>query len=61
MIIYEHSHIMILEEMDMELVDYQQYILDNNFTDSEKVKYYVNWVKKFLRLKLPHIQFSRLL
>ena len=36
----------------MELVDYEQYIKDNNFSTFEKSGYYVNWVKRFLKLNL---------
>jgi len=36
----------------MELIDYEQYIKDNKFSTSAKSGYYVNWVKRFLKLNL---------
>ena len=38
----------------MELVEYKEYLEKNNFADSKKSGYFVNWVRGFLRLKLPN-------
>ncbi len=37
----------------MYLVDYKNYIVSNGFVSESKSDYYVNWVKRFLRLNLP--------
>ncbi|MDD2598792.1 MAG: phage integrase N-terminal SAM-like domain-containing protein [Kiritimatiellae bacterium] len=36
----------------MQLVDYELYIISNNFTDTTRSRYYVSWVKRFIRMKL---------
>ncbi len=36
----------------MQLVDYEQYVKDNNFATAEKSGYYVGWVRRFLKLNL---------
>jgi hypothetical protein len=38
----------------MQLVDYEKYIVDNNFVDASKSSYYSAWVKKFLNLNLSN-------
>ena len=38
----------------MQLVDYERYIVDNNFIDVSKSRYYVGWVKKYLSLNLSN-------
>jgi integron integrase len=38
----------------MQLVDYEKYIVENNFVDSSKSSYYSAWVKKFLNLNLSN-------
>jgi integron integrase len=38
----------------MQLVDYEKYIVENNFVDSSKNSYYSAWVKKFLNLNLSN-------
>ena len=39
----------------MQLVDYEKYIVDNNFVDASKSSYYSAWVKKFLNLNLSDL------
>ena len=38
----------------MQLVDYEKYIVDNNFVDASKNSYYSAWVKKYLSLNLSN-------
>ncbi len=37
----------------MKLVEYKEYLEKRNFANSNKSRYFVNWVKAFLRLELP--------
>jgi len=39
----------------MQLVDYEEYIVSNNFVDASKSSYYSAWVKKFLNLNLSDL------
>jgi integron integrase len=50
--IYEHSYIIISKGFKMQLIDYEQYVKDNNFASAEKSGYYVAWVKRFLKLNI---------
>ena len=36
----------------MQLTDYEEYIVENNFVESSKSRYYANWVRKFLKLNI---------
>ena len=36
----------------MQLTDYEEYIVENNFVEKSKSGYYANWVRKFLRLNI---------
>ena len=36
----------------MQLVDYEEYIVENNFVESGKSGYYAAWVHKFLKLHI---------
>jgi integron integrase len=39
----------------MELIDYERYIISNNFVNAAKSKYYVAWVKKYLSFNLSNV------
>ena len=39
----------------MQLVDYERYIVSNNFVEISKARYYVAWVKKYLSLNLSDV------
>jgi integron integrase len=36
----------------MQLIDYEEYIKDNNLTNDERISYYTGWVRRFLKLNL---------
>ena len=38
----------------MQLVDYEQYIINHNFVESSKSRYYVGWVRRFMGMKLSN-------
>ncbi len=39
----------------MQTVDYEKYIVENNFVEASKSRYYTGWVKKFLSLNLSNV------
>jgi len=39
----------------MQAADYEKYIVDNNFIDVSKSRYYVGWVNKYLSLNLSNV------
>ena len=36
----------------IQLADYKEYVVSNNFVEASKSGFYVNWVKKFLKLNI---------
>ena len=36
----------------MQLIDYEEYIKENNLTSDERISYYTGWVRRFLKLNL---------
>ncbi len=54
MVYYNRIYNLINKELNMELLEYQQYIEENDFVTKDKSSYFSSWIKRFFRMDISN-------